>query len=167
MSFDFIFFWCGQDKLQFICNVLMKKFSITLTKLTRIFFIHMLLKKQLYHALNKKKMSINKCFSGYDLWQEFYKQCFSFPNNSFQAPFFFLKNYVMSLILCQKNSQDMNLTSHTWWEPGKDSENAVYFRTKGHRINSPSQHLKLAGQRALDVWKINVRMFKMYLCIHL
>ena len=63
-----------------------------------IFFIHMLLKKQLCPALNKK-VSINKCFSGYDLWLVL--QCFSFPNNSFQASSF-LKNYVMSLIYARK-----------------------------------------------------------------
>lgn len=48
----------------------------------------------------------------------------------------------------------MNLTSHAWWEPGKDSENAIYFRTKGHRSNSLSQHLKLAGQKALMSGKL-------------
>lgn len=59
----------------------------------------------------------------------------------------------------------MNLTSHTWWEPGKSSQNAIYFHTKGHRVHSASQNLELAGQWALDVWKINVHTLKTY-CVH-
>lgn len=78
---------------------------------------------------------------------------YSLPNNSFQLHFFSFEN-VMSLSLCQKNNQDMNLTSHAWWETGKDSESTIYFQTKGHRINSLSQYLKLAEQKGLDIWKI-------------
>lgn len=79
----------------------------------------MLFKKQLYLLYLKQKRKRANKLVFFRMW--FMTEgllCFSLPNNSFQAPLK-KKNYVMSLSLCQKNKQDMNLTSHAWWEPGK------------------------------------------------
>lgn len=140
---SFLLMWSGQI---FNLYVLIKKCRITLTKVTH-FFIPVLLKKLLYYTLNKKK--VNK-------W--IFIQGMIYDRNPTNSVFhcqiipskylFFLKKRIMQcpfFILHQKNTKDMNLTSHAWWEPGKDSKNAIYFHTKGHRSNSLSQYLKLAG----------------------
>lgn len=74
--------------------------------------------------------------------------------------FFFLRcwNYVTAPVLSQRNSQDINLTTHAWWECGEESENTFYFLTKGQSILQVSAGNWLA--RALNIWKMSMCAFQ-------